>query len=222
MSSPPSPCASSSPRTRSSCAPASCACSRRPASTSWARPPTPTSCSTRCGAPARRRRDRHPDAAHATPTRGSAPPRRSAPSTRDGRAGAFAVRQGELCAAAARRGASGVGYLLKDRVMEPQGFAEAVRRWRVEAPRSIRRSSPTAGAPPPRRPGRHPDPARARGARPDGRGPVEPGDRRGPRARRALLERQLSSIFDKLELPVTAEGHRRVLAVLTYLRAQED
>ena len=35
----------------------------------------------------------------------------------------------------------------------------------------------------------------------------------------AAIERHVTSIFDKLDLPHSAEAHRRVLAVLTYLRA---
>jgi len=34
----------------------------------------------------------------------------------------------------------------------------------------------------------------------------------------AAIERHVTGIFDKLGLHASAEGHRRVLAVLTYLR----
>jgi DNA-binding NarL/FixJ family response regulator len=36
------------------------------------------------------------------------------------------------------------------------------------------------------------------------------------------VQRYIAAVFRKLDLPVGAEGHRRVLAVLTYIRAQES
>jgi DNA-binding NarL/FixJ family response regulator len=117
--------------------------------------------------------------------------------------------------------AAGLGYLLKDRVMEPRGFADAVR----EVARGGSALDPEVVA------------QMLGGRRPGG--PIDTlTDRERDvlarmaegRSNRAIaadlgvsehtLERDLTRIFDKLALPVDAEGHRRVLAVLTYLRAQ--
>jgi DNA-binding NarL/FixJ family response regulator len=119
--------------------------------------------------------------------------------------------------------AAGVGYLLKQRVMEPDGFARAVREVArggcVLDPEVVSRMLER----------RHPG------------GPIDTltttesdvlGRMAQGQANRAIavalhiseptLERHLSSIFRKLDLPPSAEGHRRVLAVLTYLRAHEE
>jgi DNA-binding NarL/FixJ family response regulator len=116
--------------------------------------------------------------------------------------------------------AEGVGYLLKDRVADGDSLANAVRQvgqgGSALDPEVVARML-------------------------DRRRPEGPLDRLSPREREVLgrmaegqsnqaiaesldlservVERHVSSIFSKLELPSGAAGHRRVLAVLTYLRA---
>jgi len=116
--------------------------------------------------------------------------------------------------------AEGVGYLLKDRVADGDSLANAVRQvgqgGSALDPEVVARML-------------------------DRRRPEGPLDRLSPREREVLgrmaegqsnqaiadgldmservVERHVSSIFTKLELPAGAAGHRRVLAVLTYLKA---
>jgi DNA-binding NarL/FixJ family response regulator len=117
-------------------------------------------------------------------------------------------------------GSTGVGYLLKDRVAEPERFAEAIRQ--VGGGRSVF------------------DPevvAHMLGRRESG----SPLERLNDREREVLammaegktnraisqslymseraVERHVTAIFTKLDLPLTDQDHRRVLAVVTYLRA---
>ena len=112
-------------------------------------------------------------------------------------------------------GAGGVGYLLKQRVMEPDTFIRAVR----EVARGGTALDPEVVA-------------ELLEQRPvDALTPIERdvlalmAEGRSNRAIAAALElgphaleRHLTAVFDKLGLPPSAEGHRRVLAVLTYLQ----
>jgi DNA-binding NarL/FixJ family response regulator len=116
--------------------------------------------------------------------------------------------------------AEGVGYLLKDRVGDVDRFVDAVRRvaggGSVLDPEVVdlmlgrkRREDPLAGLTPR-----------------EGEVMRQMAEGRSNRAIAADLvvseravEKHVTSIFGKLGLAATPEDHRRVLAVLTYLRA---
>jgi DNA-binding NarL/FixJ family response regulator len=119
-------------------------------------------------------------------------------------------------------GEGGVGYLLKDRIMEVDDFVDAVRRVA---------SGGTA---------LDPEVVRQLFAR---RREDDPVDRLSPREREVLglmaegrsnsaiaaqlvltvgaVEKHVANIFMKLRLPPSDSNHRRVLAVLTFLRGSE-
>ena len=115
--------------------------------------------------------------------------------------------------------AEGVGYLLKDRVADIDEFAAAVRR--VSEGGSALDPSVVSQLV-----GRH--------RRDDPLSDLSPRERQvlelmaEGRSNQAIaeklfitlraVEKHVTSIFTKLRLPATAEDHRRVLAVLTYLR----
>ena len=119
--------------------------------------------------------------------------------------------------------AAGVGYLLKQRVMEPRSFAEAVRQ--VARGGSALDPEVVAQILERRRPGGPVDNLAERERAVLARMAEGQGNRTIASELElsdATLERIQARIFEKLELPSDVEGHRRVLAVLTYLRAQED
>jgi len=117
-------------------------------------------------------------------------------------------------------GAAGVGYLLKDRVADVDRFTDAVRRvgegGSALDPEVVARLL-------------------GRSRRQDPLAALSPREREvlalmaEGRSNRAVaetlvvteraVEKHVTSIFSKLDLPPTADDHRRVLAVLTYLRA---
>jgi DNA-binding NarL/FixJ family response regulator len=118
--------------------------------------------------------------------------------------------------------AAGVGYLLKDRVMEPRAFAEAVRQ--VARGGSALDPEVVAHMLERRRHGGPLDELSERelavlAGMAEGRSNSAIADDLG--ISEHALQRDVAGIFTKLHLPFGAEGHRRVLAVLTYIRAEE-
>jgi DNA-binding NarL/FixJ family response regulator len=116
--------------------------------------------------------------------------------------------------------AEGVGYLLKDRVGDPAGFADAVRQvgqgGSALDPEVVaqmlnrhRPASPLDGLSERQRD------VLARMAE----GQSNRAIARGLDVTERAVERDVSTIFARLGLPPGEDGHRRVLAVLTFLRA---
>ena len=115
-----------------------------------------------------------------------------------------------------------VGYLLKDRVMEPRSFAEAVRQ--VARGGSALDPEVVSQMLDRRRRGGPLDDLSDReldvlAGMAEGRSNYAIATGLG--ISQHALQRDVAGIFSKLELPVGAEGHRRVQAVLMYIRAQE-
>ena len=118
---------------------------------------------------------------------------------------------------------AGVGYLLKDRVMEPRGFVEAVRQ--VARGGSALDPEVVAQMLERRRPDGPLDALTAReldvlAAMAEGR--ANPAIAAHLGISEHVVQRHIGRLLAKLDLPIDGEGHRRVLAVLTYLRAQES
>ena len=213
------PSARSSPTTPCCSATASSGCSPTPASTSSPRSATPMRCSTRSPST-------HPICASSTcacrrptPTRACGPRSRSGAGTRASPCS---------CCRSTSRSATPVsswpatrpvsGYLLKDRVIDVGDFVASLRRVAAGAARSTPkwsvRSSAARVA------------ARARRLTPRERevltlmaeGLSNPGIAERLVVSAGAVEKHISNVFVKLGLEPEDGAHRRVLAVLTYLR----
>jgi DNA-binding NarL/FixJ family response regulator len=118
--------------------------------------------------------------------------------------------------------ATGVGYLLKDRVMESSGFTEAVRQ--VARGGSALDPEVVTQMLDRRRRGGPLDELSEReldvlAGMAEGRSNLAIATGLG--ISEHALQRDIAAVFNKLDLTIGAESHRRVLAVLAYLRAQE-
>ena len=115
-------------------------------------------------------------------------------------------------------GTGGVGYLLKDRVLDGRQFIDAVRR--VAAGGTAMDPEVIAqllAAQRRQRRARRTQPARAGGARADGGGPLQRRDRPALVVTERAVAKHTSTIFAKLDLQPSDDDNRRVLAVLAYL-----
>ena len=115
---------------------------------------------------------------------------------------------------------AGVGYLLKDRVIDVEDFLTSLRR--VAAGGSAVDAEVVSQILGRSRRANELDrltPARARGAQPHGGRAVERRHRRAARRVEGAVEKHISNVFMKLGLDIEDGNHRRVLAVLTFLRA---
>ena len=129
-------------------------------------------------------------------------------------------------------------YVEKEYAAELAGRERGGRRLPAQRPggrpRTVRRRRPARGrgrirarsrgrvpnaCPPVGRAARSADASGAGGARPDGGRTLELLDRDELVVTERAVEKHVTSIFSKLDLPATAEGHRRVLAVLAYLNS---
>ena len=115
-------------------------------------------------------------------------------------------------------GAGGIGYLLKDRVMDVADFVEAVRRvgngGAALDPEVVAQLLGRAAA----QPGRHADPAGAQVLELMAGGPLERRHRRGARAHRARRREAHREHLPEAPAAPSESENRRVLAVLAYLR----
>jgi DNA-binding NarL/FixJ family response regulator len=120
-------------------------------------------------------------------------------------------------------GRGGLGYLLKDRVMDVGDFVEAVRR--VASGGTALDPEVVAQLLGRRRPG---DPVESLSPRElDVLTLMAEGRSNAAIAAKLVLtvgavEKHVANIFTKLRLPPSSEDHRRVLAVLAYLRSARD
>ena len=124
-----------------------------------------------------------------------------------------------------REGESGIGYLLKERVSEVRTFVEAVRRVAAGGTALDREVVSTLMSDRRGPLGAAPDVTDSLTARERETLELIAQGRSNAAIARELVvtlgavEKHISSIFTKLELPATDDDHRRVLAVLTFLRA---
>ena len=167
-------------------------------------------------------RDRRPadaaDAHRRGPAGGAGDPRRSTPSV-----GVLVLSQHADVGLAMKLlagGAEGVGYMLKDRVADLEDFADAIRR--VAAGGSALDPTIVSQLLSKRRAAGPLDDITAR-EREVLELMAEGRSNQGIAERLEISERgvqkHVTSIFDKLGIPAGTDDHRRVLAVLTFLRA---